>query len=63
MISKGCLQSYHLSSKIEFSDEFFIQQAAKIVRNAVVFFQKRNASDLPRTPTMESLQYESQDHL
>ena len=34
VISRDCLQLYDLSSTIEFSDEFFIQKAAKITEKA-----------------------------
>ena len=61
VISRDYLQSYDLSSTIEFSDEFFIQKAEKILRNAVLS-KIINASDLPWPPTVESLQRKSRDH-
>ena len=50
VISRDCLQSYDLSSTTEFSDEVFIQNAAKILKNAVLS-KHINASDLPWPPS------------
>ena len=50
VISRDCLQSYDLSSTTEFSDEVFIQNAAKIIKNAVLS-KLINASDLPWPPS------------
>ena len=61
VISRDCLQLYDLSSTIEFSDEFFIKKAAKILRN-IVLSKIINVSDIPWLPTVESLQRKSRDH-
>ena len=55
------MQSYDLSSTIEFSNEFFIQKAAKILRKTILL-KIINASDLPWPPNVESLQRKSRDH-
>ena len=59
--SRDRLQWYDLSSTIEFSDEFFIQKAAKILRKTVLL-KIINASDLPWPSIVKSLQSKSRDH-
>ena len=61
VISKECLTSYEFSSKVEFSDQLYVQKAAKIIRKAVIT-KIDNSSDLPWPPTIKTLQRSDRGH-
>ena len=60
MISKQCLDCKTVTNSVDFSDEFIVKEAAKVLRKMVI--AKMEASkDLPWPPTVESLQRKDRD--